>query len=753
MLPFTPGYPPASPRLLAHFLPPLADGLAAHYIEQYTRPTDLIFDPFGQSPRVALEALHLNRRVLVANFNPISRLNLSLTVRPPSELELRAALTALADARKDHQRLEEYLLNFYASTCGECHQPVTADSFEWDGDDLLAKTYHCDHCQKDFTHLPTDAADRDLAYRFTRGLDYYLLLGRVAALESTGESQTRPDTRSHAEEALAVYPLRTIAAIAAVLVKLDALNPAPEIRRLLCGLLVAAFDATTTLTQDRPRALTAPKRYREHNFWRALEKAMGMLAGLPAPNRSVALPELLSPAEGARIHAHAGPARDLAATLPEGGCALLLTALPRPNQAYWTLSALWAAWLWGRDSTAALRTVLHRRRYDWAWHATALTHTLASVQRTLAPSGHLIALMAESEPGFNACLFTAADSAGYSLSAAALRADTAEAQYIFAPQTFRVRSAETLKISIEDTAREAALATLLARGEPARWLTVHFTAWYALAEKHLLAALPDDPLTTVNRLLEPVFRDPAHFTRLGATPTDDPATGLWYVAPDVTLSARPSLADRVEAKILQLLSDNEPHDEHTLTQQLYVEFPGLYTPSQNLIQAALASYAEEIEPGQWRLRPEDSSAARAEELQAIQAELRALGARHGYTLAGANPLEWREAEHTVYTFAVLTTAVISHHLLGEYPPAHRRFLVFPGGRAGLAAFKLRRDPRLRAAFVAGNWLILKFRHIRRMAADSDLTRATLEPAFYEDPLDEAKQLALIPNSQLPILNL
>jgi hypothetical protein len=67
----------------------------------------------------------------------------------------------------------------------------------------------------------------------------------------------------------------------------------------------------------------------------------------------------------------------------------------------------------------------------------------------------------------------------------------------------------------------------------------------------------------------------------------------------------------------------------------------------------------------------------------------------------------------------------------------------PGGRAGLVAFKLRRDPRLRAALTAGNWIIVKFRHIRRMAGDAHLTRATLEPALAGDPLEEAKQLSLI----------
>jgi len=82
-------------------------------------------------------------------------------------------------------------------------------------------------------------------------------------------------------------------------------------------------------------------------------------------------------------------------------------------------------------------------------------------------------------------------------------------------------------------------------------------------------------------------------------------------------------------------------------------------------------------------------------------------------------------------------------VLGPQLAARKRFLVLPGGRAGLAAFKLRRDPRLRAAMFANHWVILKFRHVRRMAGDTQLTRTTLEPAFYADPLEEARQLLLI----------
>lgn len=761
---FLPGYPPSPNRLLARFLPPLAEGVAAHYVEQYSGQGDLVFDPFGQAPGVAVEALHLGRRVLVANFNPISHLALSLAVRPPTEADLRSALTLLGDVRttsreprerdrgKDGDRLENYLRGLYRTTCADCGTETSADSFDWDTDASpdapVERTYLCPRCGPPVKHGPTTDADRALAQRFTRGLDYQWLLTRVTPLDD-------PD-RVHAEEALAVYPSRALTALAALLVKLDALNPPPETRRLLAALVVAACDVANMLTLERPKALAVPKRYREHNFWLAMEKATGTLARASAPDRSVPLSDLLSLTDPA-IHAHAGPVRELIPSLPEGACALIISALPRPNQAYWTLSALWSAWLWGRESAAALRSVLRRRRYDWSWHADALNRTFAAVLPALAPDGKMIGLMPEAEPGFVGCALAGADGAGYTLTDAVLRADTAEAQFIWGRAEYASPAdlGPMLDLAIKNTAQQAAVETLRARGEPSRWVTVHFGAWRGLAQACYLGAIPDDAFSHVSHLLDPVFRDPNAFQRLGADTDDDLSTGLWYL-PESSVSSFPSsdssvtsvdkstpLADRVESKILRLLSSGEAIHEHDVIREICAQFPGVQTPGRGLVLACLSSYAQRVDAEVWQLRPEDASAERAKELEAIQAELRALAVRHGYDVAGANPQEWREDGQTVYLFAVISSAVISSHLLGPPLPARRSFLVLPGGRAGLVAFKLRRDPRLRAAMVSRNWIVVKFRHIRRMAGDAHLTRATLEPAFAGDPLEEAKQLALM----------
>ncbi len=532
---------------------------------------------------------------------------------------------------------------------------------------------------------------------------------------------------------------------------------------MLAGLLVAAFDAVSALGPDRPKALALPRRYTEHNFWLALENAVDLLAGAADPaqslgsDRSRSLADLLQQPGEPAIYAHNGPVREILAQIPAEECALILTAIPRPAPAYWTLSAVWSAWLWGRESAADLGSVLRRRRYDWAWHAEALERTLAVIRPALAATGKMVGLISESEPGLAAALLTGADRADYALEGAALRGDTAESQCTWglspkneaspeagfaSGQPHAARAEKEWEADIRETARDSAQAVLRERAEPSRWANVHFGTWSGLAQARLLAFASDNPLSVVGRLLDPLFRDPERFRRWGAAASDDPATGAWDLPEGLAPQAVP-LADRVEAEVLHLLAGGAPLEETELMRAVYAAFPGAHTPGRDLVLACLNSYAQRVQGDAWQLRPEDASAARTQELQSIQAELRALAARQGYSVAGANPQEWREDGQAIYLFAVITSGVVSSYFFNpQSPQARRRFLVMPGGRASLVEFKLRRDPRLRAAMPAGGWQFLKFRHVRRMASDAGLTRITLEPTLGADPLEGARQLGL-----------
>jgi hypothetical protein len=123
----------------------------------------------------------------------------------------------------------------------------------------------------------------------------------------------------------------------------------------------------------------------------------------------------------------------LTATLPPATLPLpiqaALAALPRPNQAFWTLSALWAGWLWGRDAIGPFKSALHRRRYDWGWHTTALHTAFSAVAPLLPTGGPFFGLIGGAEPGFLSAALIGADLAGFQLEGLALRAEDGPAQF------------------------------------------------------------------------------------------------------------------------------------------------------------------------------------------------------------------------------------------------------------------------------------------------------------------------------------
>ena len=191
-----------------------------------------------------------------------------------------------------------------------------------------------------------------------------------------------PD-REYAEEAIRHYLPRTIYALATLINRLDGLQISEERRRALTALILSACDRGNALwphptERPRPKQLSTPPQFREGNIWLALEEAISVWAGSGEPvpclhwsDKGEKLPE------SGGILLYEGRIKDLAEVVKDAPIQAVIGSLPRPNQAFWTLSALWAGWLWGREAAEPFKVALRRRRYDWGWQATALHAALA----------------------------------------------------------------------------------------------------------------------------------------------------------------------------------------------------------------------------------------------------------------------------------------------------------------------------------------------------------------------------------------
>lgn len=727
--PYIPGFKPADLGPLARFLPAVEDGVISAWLSHQTLSGNWLLDPFGFSPRLALEAARSGHRVLVTANNPITRFLVEIFADPPPEAEFIAALADLGAVKKGEERLELHLKSLYLTACEKCEKQIQVDSFLWrKGADVpYAKLYVCPHCGDAGERLATEQ-DQDRARQIaaTDALHRSRSFERVVALKD--------EDRIYAEEAIAHYLPRPLYVLTTIVNRLDSLRISPERMRALSALLLLAFDAGNTLwahpaERPRPKQLSTPNQFREQNLWTLLERGISLFAESGSPVVCEAWPTRIPETGGICIYE--GRLKDLAHTVKkEIPIAAVIEAVPRPNQAFWTLSALWAGWLWGRDAVEPYKVALRRRRYDWAWNATALFAMFTHLNDLLADGVPMFALMPEPEAPFLTAAFTAAHSAGFALESAALRTEHDPAQVIW-------KSAQKPKFAAAgvELPRKAMREFLSARGEPAGYLHLHAAGLLALTEANALRQTEDDfdvALRKTNGLLEASLKQGAEFKHYSTGEGVD--TGMWgsSPAPQGGSAQNESLSDRVEVAIVTYLQKNPSAIFLEVEEEMNKQFSGLMTPSKGLIYAVLNSYADK-DGGVWNLRAEDSASARREEMKTMFALLEKVGARLNYDSSKSDKvLTWLENGKPIRKFYVLASALVHRAL--EQTDAQTMFVI-PGGRAALIAYKQERDPELRERLKPRR--LLKYRLLRSLSEVPVLTRETFDDLIASDPVEKS----------------
>lgn len=733
-LPYIPGLQPADPGPLSRFLPALEEGVISTWLSQHSPASTWLLDPFGFAPRLVLEAARAGYQVLVTANNPITRFLVEMAANPPSESDFKAALADLAVSKKGDERLEAHLQFLYETTCAQCGRPVTAQAFFWRKGEAApyARLYECRECgdtgEREVTPEDVERARKIAA---TDHLPRSRAFERVVALDD--------DDRVYAEEAIEHYLPRPLYILTTLINRLDGLNLSPERKRALSALILVACDAGNTLWgypagRVRPKQLSTPNQFRENNLWTILEHALTLWTETAAGVPCVSWPNKLPESGGVCIYE--GRLKDLAHLVKkEIPISAVIGSIPRPNQAFWTLSALWAGWLWGREAVEPYKIALRRRRYDWAWNATALSAAFSHLFDLLPLGTPVFGLLPEPEPAFLTSALTAAGFTGFDLQGLALRTPHDPIQILWKRGEHLHR--ETTKPDA-DLLPQVIQDHLSERGEPVDYLHLHAAALMTLVEHHALKDAGqgmDESIRMTHALVETALKTENRFIHYSGGEGLD--TGLWGVSVSGDLSSiSESLADRVEIAIVSFLQKNPKCIFLEIEDDLYPRFPGLLTPSKGLIYAVLDSYARK-EGGSWSLRSEDRAATRREEIKQIETALESIGERLGYRAGRRDRLLiWEERHQPERFFIVLASALVGRTLAEIASPPEQTMLVIPGGRAGLIAYKQQRDGRL--AEQMRSFRILKYRLVRNLLQLPILTRETFLEQIASDPVEQTK---------------
>jgi hypothetical protein len=269
--------------------------------------------------------------------------------------------------------------------------------------------------------------------------------------------------------------------------------------------------------------LTFPAVYRENNIWLALEAGVKAWASTESPIPFTLWPE--EPPESGGLCIFEGPLRELAPELGEIPLKAVVGALPRPNQAFWTLSALWSGWFWGHAAVGPFKSVLRRRRYDWQWHAEALKALFGYLVEAITPETPFFAILAEPEAPFISAACLAAYAAGFALDGLAMRSEPEPIQILWKKALSGSSTASRKQPLSLDTnyTRKALREILAAHGEPLPYLHLHTLALAALAQKGMLQ-FSEEALSALEKSIHAALAAP-EFVDLENRST--PETGTW----------------------------------------------------------------------------------------------------------------------------------------------------------------------------------------------------------------------------------
>jgi len=732
---FIPGNYPAKPEPLGRFLPVIPTGVVQKYLAEANIPEGAyILDPFGASTRFIMEMARSGYRVLAAINNPITRFMMEIESDPPTQADLQSALSELASSRKGEERLETHLQSLYLTNCPHCQSSIPAQAFTWERNAAFPSTriLHCTECGIE-GEFETTPEDHKIISRLTntKSLHEARALERVAAIGD-------PD-RKFAQEALEYYLPRAIYGLITIINKLDGLSITPRQHRDLTALLLTVCDETNTLwayptERPRPRQLVIPPRFREINIWLALEKSVETWASSEKDSTISIWPTL--PTDHSSICIFEGTQRELVNHLESIPVQAVVSVLPRPNQAFWSLSALWAGWLWGREAVAPFKGVLRRQRYDWNWHATAMYAAFKNLYPHLSIIAPVFTLLPEPEPSFLSAALLAASSSGFNLQAIALRSTDDPVQIHWQKRAFLHKETTQIEAS---SLQQALKKYLEKRGEPVSYLTLHAACLAHMAEIHCLN-WQGDALVKLHAPIQEVLNN-GQFNRYGGS-LHSLEIGLWGLGTH-SFGISP-LADEVEIEVVQILTHNPGASQEEIEVSINQKYPGLYTPQLNFVSNVLTSYAIQTDNG-WVLRPEDSAKLRKKDLKNMTSLLETLGKRLGYQVAHSEnnyqAILWLDNGSVIYSYHIKASAVIGKLITQGAASKVVCCLVIPGGRAGLLSYKLDRNPALKS--FAQKWQILKYRQIRSLAEDKTLTRQDWIDKMGSDPITQPEQMRLL----------
>ena len=732
---YIPGKKPDQETPLERYLPPFRHGVVSSWLTSNVNPGSWLIDPFGASPELIIEAASAGHRVLTCVNNPITRFIIEFLNKPLHDADFQTAIAHLASFQVGDERLEPHIKSLYETNCYSCGQLISAEAFIWKRGETVpsGRIYTCPHCG-DHGERSATSYDEEKASLFIRhGLHRARALERVTPLRD-------PD-RHHVEEAIEVYLPRAIYALITIINKIVRIPETDPNLPILRSLILIAFDHANTLwsypkVRQRPKQLTIPPQYLEHNIWLSIETATKIWTQHDTKVPITKWPEEPPPDGGICIFD--GRIRSLVSNLEQVNSSTVITSFPRPNQAFWTLSALWSGWLWGHGALDHYKSVLRRRRYDWSWHINAIHYALNHLAAALPDNTKFFGLINEVEPGFLSAVLLGCQLSNLKLNGIALREEEGQAQINW---QINEKSSEfqSHEKNLEEQIFSAIKKYLSERGEPSLYAYLHAAGLVGLVShaSELVNISPGAFLSNIHSAFQDCMTRGQGFIRYGGS-EKSLDVGLWW-RKDAAGQTLP-LSDRIEISLINHLSEKQGQSFLQIDEAMCKTTAGLSPPDTELIFECLRSYCTKdmADSNHYSISDKEHPHLRVNDIQEISNLLLSIGSRLGYKIKQGKgerlTIHWLSGvNQKEYIFHISSTGLLGKFLELKIMDNQKPYLVIPGSRANLIAFKLKQNPYFNH-IVEENWGFIKYRLVRQLAEKRNISSDNIEELFNLDPI-------------------
>ena len=624
--------------------------IVAEYINTYSKPGEVVLDPFCGSGVAPIEALRLGRKAVAIDLDPVAIFLTRLTCHPVDLEDLKGAFDRIT------KRVKDKINELYLTKCPKCQSDAIATHTIWQFESKqstepkpLEIWYKClnPYCNskgkkllgdEDFAKLQ-QIDESDIPYWYPQTRLYYpdgSAFEKKEKLDSIDELFTK---RALIALSLLYHEIETLAAgVVKDLMKLTFTASLAQ----ASNLIPVIHEGTAGKSWARPSYWVPPKHF-EINVWDCFENRFEKtLRGKEESSKDIThyqqaedIDDLLNGKTNILLMNES--ALSALRKLPDNCVDYVFTDPPYGGAIqYLELGTLWASWLGFDMPFADELTINPAQGKDFEYYHQLLRATFEEVYRVLKSGRWLTVTFHSTDVKVYNSIIRAVSYNVFDLqnivyqtplraSAKALRQPYGSAigDYYL---RFRkpLSTARLLPESIEvDQDRyervvvEAIKKMLAERGQPTLYTDI-LKGIYMELDKHgfLFIANPEQIQDVIRRHKEEfVFIE---------------GEGWWFKEPSKHWLDIVPLTDRLEKAVIQVLRRRQLISFNDVLKETFLTFRNALTPSSSSIEEILEAYAEKVPGGLWRIRP--AVEQREREHSVMIGHLAEIGRKAGYEI-------------------------------------------------------------------------------------------------------------------------